>query len=586
MANKKEFSEKMSKIKSHTPITKTPKQKEQDLAKLKKAHEAGKNKNLSNPETHAKTVVSKRINNLIQSSMLDFLRDALTQVDETTGHAYYEDYINAFLQNAKEDPQGVCSRMLGASMFSSETLNKLDAAANKMMKKDQAFTKYRIEQTLYKQQKEVFNDTAKTIMAICSRQVGKSFLSSRILVWKALEQDNAQVMYINLKFENAIIQCYDRVIQLLEELNIPTTKASRADGTITFPNGSMIMFKGNSNSSEKSKFQGFTLDACIMDEVQTQPCVKDIIDTYIRPALKIKNGTLYLFGTPPRNANNVVFDIWNDWDGIAKYNWNMFDAKNYLPGDPVEFVERLCKEKGISQDTPFIQREYYGIIGALDQEAMTFHPTIYNEISPQFKPIKYYIGIDQGTLDNDSIVVMKVGMEEGKPKAYVVEEYKWNKKTIQFFATQLKDVIKRMDLPYEIVVDSAAVQFAFELQQTYSIPNIRMAYKYDKALSIDQLEELFLTKAVVVKEGGPVWNECQNIMYVRNDNDTIEHIIDDTIYHPDITDALRYSSRQFIFDYGRYLNMATKEAKPLDLQAHKRPQSFSVLAQRAAMLQR
>lgn len=563
--------EKMSRIRVKSPVTKTKAQKEQDIKKLEKARKARnkKGKDLSNPEMHQKTVESKQINRVIQGTMLDYLRSALTDVDPKTGRAFYEDYISSFLQNAKNDPTGVCSRMLGASLFSSDTLNKLDAEASKIMAKDQAFTKYRIEQTLYKQQKDVFNDPCKKVIAINSRQIGKSFLSARLALWHALKEPKSQVLYINLKFENAIKQCYDKVVVLMEELGITATKCSRADGEILLSNGSLMMFKGNSNSSECVKFQGYTLSAAIIDECQTQPSLLQLMDVYLGPALKIKDGNLYLFGTPPRNANNAVFKIWNDYSGWSKYNWNMFDAKTVL-GDPTEYIENTCKEKGITQDAPFIQREYYGNIGVLDLEAQVYHPTIYTEVSADFKPILYYIGVDQGVIDNDAISVLKVGTENGKIKCYVTEERKFNKKTIAYFAEQLKEIISKLDLPYEIIIDSAATQLGFELQQTYKIPHIAMAYKYDKELAISQLEDLFLTGIIKIKQNGFIFNECQNTMYKRLEDDTITREIDDNIYHPDILDSLLYASRQFIFKYGRVLGVTEdktpKSAKPLNLQ--------------------
>jgi len=531
-----------------------------------------KNKNLSNPEVHQKTVESRKVNSIIEGTMLDFLRSSLTDRDPNTGRAFYEDYITAFLNDAKNDPQGVCSRMLGSSLFSENTLSKLDAQANKIMAKDLDFRKYRIEQTLYRQQKDVFNDESKKIIAICSRQIGKSYLSARLMLWHGMKKDKSQVMYINLKFENAIKQCFDKVVELMDILGIAAERTSRAEGEILLTNGSLLMFKGNANSSECSKFQGFTLDAAIIDECQTQPSLLQLIDVYLGPALKVKNGQLYLLGTPPRNANNAVFKIWNDYEGWSKHSWNMFDAGSVL-GDPTEYIDRLCKEKGITKDAPFIQREYYGNIGVLDLEAQVYHPTIYTEISADFKPILYIIGVDQGTIDSDAIAVIKVGTEGGKIKCYVTEEKKFSKKTIAYFAEQLKEIISKLDLPYEVIVDSAATAFAYELQQTHRIPHIAMSYKVDKDVSISQLEDLFLTGTIKIKENGFIFNECQNTMYKRLEDDSIQHEIDDTIYHPDILDALRYASRELLFRYGKVLGISEdktpKQAKPLDLQSRR-----------------
>lgn len=104
----------------------------------------------------------------------DYLRQSLLFPDEKTGKPYLHVFIDNFLKEAKANPGSIPGQRLAAAMFTPELLSQLDEEVNKQMSKDLEFTYYRIRQTLYNKQQEVFdNDRDKIIMALCSRRVGK-----------------------------------------------------------------------------------------------------------------------------------------------------------------------------------------------------------------------------------------------------------------------------------------------------------------------------------------------------------------------------------------------------------------------------
>ena len=98
-------------------------------------------------------------------------------------------------------------------------------------------------------------------------------------------------------------------------------------------------------------------------------------------------------------------------------------------------------------------------------------------------------------------------------------------------------------------MDSNEKNLNWSLSQEHHIPDVYTAYKYDKEASISQLAEMMRTEVLFIPKGGPCEDEAQSVVYKRDpDTDVILNEIDDDTFHPDILDALRYASRQFVWD--------------------------------------
>jgi hypothetical protein len=68
-------------------------------------------------------------------------------------------------------------------------------------------------------------------------------------------------------------------------------------------------------------------------------------------------------------------------------------------------------------------------------------------------------------------------------------------------------------------------------------------------MAIEQLADYCRSGKIVIPENGAIADEYEQTLYKRDDLDNITSEIDDS-YHPDITMALLYASRQFFFDCG------------------------------------
>ena len=514
-------------------------------------------KDSHSPEAEKKRNQTKQINKLIKGEIFDEIRKNFLNPVGKSKVPFYQDFIREYVQLGIKDPNSPAGRLIAEQIFRDDIINQLDEQTEKALAKDTDFTQYRLQKRLFKRQKEVFNDfTSPRIAVMCSRRAGKTEDNSDIIN-KVAAIPNSPILYINLTFENAIRQMYNRVIQEADRAGLAITKESKSAGFIQFANGSSVLFKGNKDRSEADKMQGDKYRLVIIDEAQSQCNMLYLVDTIIRPMLAdYTDSQLILTGTPPRRRGTYFEDVFNNirW---TKYNWNMFENP-FIP-DPEKVIQDICEEKGVTRDSAFIQREYYGKI-AYDTEAQVFKGyKVYNgQVPPNFVPTHIYEGVDYGFADYNGIVVMAANVEQRQ--AYVIFERKFNKATVSQIMEVTREGFecgKRLLLERnpnadlsncQIFTDTNEKAITYDLSQTYGLPAY-CAYKYDKALAVEQLAEECRTGRIMNIEGGEVVNEFEQTLYKRDDLDNITSELDDA-YHPDITMALLYASRQYFYDCG------------------------------------
>lgn len=440
---------------------------------------------------------------------------------------------------------------------SESVLEKLKAENEKHISKEAEFFQFRLQKRLFDKQKDVFNDfISKRKCSMCSRRAGKTEEATDEML-KVAAIPNSPVLYINLTFDNAIKQTFDKVIAEAERVDLKITKKSKSEGYIEFENGSSILFKGNKDKGEADKMQGFHYRLVIIDEAQSQCNMVYLIDTIITPMLTdFSDSVLYLIGTPPRRKYTYFENAFNNktW---KHFHWTMADNP-FIPDVDAE-IKRICEEKGLTVESPLIQREYFGKI-AYDTEAQIFKgfQTYLGDVPAEFIPDHIYGGNDFGFSDYNGVIEL-VGNVTDK-KGYVVFEKKFNKSTITEIINQTRTgfeeatmfALKRnksFDLSNRgIYTDDNEKSIAYEMHITYGLP-AWTAYKYDRDLAIEQLAEWCRLGRIVIPEGGELADEFEQILHPRDEQDNILPGIDDS-YHPDITMALLYAFRQFLFDCG------------------------------------
>lgn len=515
---------------------------------------------------------SKIVHKLVEGTMLDYLREALTAPNpKRNGHAYYEDFIDAFLEEAVKDPNSQPARMLGSGLFSPDTLSKLDSQTNKLMQRDIDFHTFRVRQTLFDKQQVVYDNENDDMIIICSRRSGKTELNARIIVKNALIPDTP-IAYLNLTFKNAIAQMFDKVLEIAGQCELQISRSSKADGYIEFANGSRIDFYGNSNNSEADKLRGFKYKIIIIDEVGAQRNLQYLINDVLDPLQKdFARHQMIFTGTPPRNKVHYSHKIWNN-PAYKHYSWTLLDNP-YIPNRDT-LIEDVCKKLGLTADDPFIRREFLGDMGAVDTEAQVYKGyKTYKEIPADFVPTHAWVGVDFGYNDFNGVVSLIA--DEKKRVGYVTLEKKFNKASVKDIADSVIEIRNKVQeyvlkknpkfnlSLLQVITDTNEKSVSYELCTTYGIKNVFTAYKYDKAEAISQLAEWLRNGTIYIPENGECAEECENTLYKRDDKDNILSEIDDNMYHPDILDALLYVSRQFAFDIMKYSSASMGTAKPI-----------------------
>lgn len=516
----------------------------------------------------ATVALPKSVQQSVKTDIYDALRSGLTKPSSNKSKkSWSQDFIEKMLEEAKKNPNGPLGQMIARQIMSEDIMNKLDAETDKYLARDIDFNEYRIMKTLYSEQQQVFNDRfSKRIICIGSRRIGKSELAARLAVKDAL-QPNHCCIYINLKFENAIRQCFNQTVALLDSLGVPYVSASKANGEIVLHNGSVILYKGNHDKASADSFLGGKYSLAIIDEVQNQCNVQYLIDTVLAPTVDrdFPNGQIICLGTPPRIPHTYCERIWKELKGWKHYGWDM--SKNpFLHGDFDKIIEGICEEKGVTKDAPFIQREYMGN-WVFDSEARLFkNPLFYQETEEEtngyvkqlikdgkFKADYVYGGLDWGGTDYNAVVT--VAWDKQRNIGYILHHYKFNQST----ATE---IIEKCKLSLEEAQDILALSgseinqvsyyadhniksLIFELQNNYNFP-IQLAYKRDKISAIQILADLLRTH-IYTPENSPLSDEYEMAVYKRDEEtDAILPEIDDSLYHPDAADALLYASRAIV----------------------------------------
>lgn len=325
---------------------------------------------------------------------------------------------------------------------------------------------------------------------------------------------------------------------------------------------------GNSNNAEIDKLRGEKrVSLVIIDEFFHQRNMEYAINEVINPLLvDIPNSTILCLGTPPRIPKTYGERVWKTEKGWKKFHWTASD--NPYINNFEEFIDDICKSKGISKDAPFIQREYYGIIGMYDKEAqvMVGYKTYNTDTPLDFVPEKVAIGIDWGFSDNNAIIALAYNNE----KARVIEERKFNRASVSEIIKQVQEVYsnskkfliennKNANISdVSLYCDTNAKEIVYELYTVQKLPAY-CAYKYDKQLAISQMAEFCRTGQIVVPADGILSDEFDRILYKRDDEDNILPEIDEDLYHGDAFYALLYAVRQMWFDTGHELGGQSSE---------------------------
>ena len=510
------------------------------------------------PEEIKKREETKRVNKAIKNLVYEQLKQDLLNGDSAKQKPYYQTFLNNYLKQALKDPNGRPATTIASMIFTPDILTALDASHEREMANDINFALYKLNEDYFQEQRDVLVEInhSKKILVCSSRRAGKSYFCAGAVVKSALKNPGSRIIYINLTFKNAVKQIWDNVIKASEAVGLQIDKSSKNDGEIEWVNGSSLRIKGNSNNAEADTLRGESkVSLVVIDEAFHQKNMEYAINEVIMPFLADlgDKATILCTGTPPRIPHTYMEKLWNNDKTWRHYHWTA-ENNPHIP-DFEKFIEEVCKAKGLTKDAPFIQREYYGVIGAYDTEAMVFkNYQSYTELPTSFTANRIAIGCDWGFSDYNSIITVAYNTQSGE--AYVIEEKKFNKATVSEIITEVKRSYEAAKNRFgiddiQILCDTNEQSITYELYANQHLPAYN-AYKYDKASAIAQLSD-WLRSGKIKVNANDIYlkDEFERTLYKRDeDDDSILPEIDDDIFHPDAIMALLYASRTIAFDMG------------------------------------
>lgn len=510
------------------------------------------------PEEIKKREETKRVNKAIKNLVYEQLKQDLLNGDSAKQKPYYQTFLNNYLKQALKDPNGRPATTIASMIFTPDILTALDASHEREMANDINFALYKLNEDYFQEQRDVLVEInhSKKILVCCSRRAGKSYFCAGAVVKSALKNPGSRIIYINLTFKNAVKQIWDNVIKASEAVGLQIDKSSKNDGEIEWVNGSSLRIKGNSNNAEADTLRGESkVSLVVIDEAFHQKNMEYAINEVIMPFLADlgDKATILCTGTPPRIPHTYMEKLWSNDKTWRHYHWTA-ENNPHIP-DFEKFIEEVCKAKGLTKDAPFIQREYYGVIGAYDTEAMVFkNYQTYTELPTSFTANRIAIGCDWGFSDYNSIITVAYNTQSGE--AYVIEEKKFNKATVSEIITEVKRSYETAKNRFgiddiQILCDTNEQSITYELYANQHLPAYN-AYKYDKASAIAQLSD-WLRSGKIKVNANDIYlkDEFERTLYKRDeDDDSILPEIDDDIFHPDAIMALLYASRTIAFDMG------------------------------------
>ena len=510
------------------------------------------------PEEIKKREETKRVNKAIKNLVYEQLKQDLLNGDSAKQKPYYQTFLNNYLKQALKDPNGRPATTIASMIFTPDILTALDASHEREMANDINFALYKLNEDYFQEQRDVLVEInhSKKILVCCSRRAGKSYFCAGAIVKSALKNPGSRIIYINLTFKNAVKQVWDNVIKASEYTGLQIDKSSKNDGEIEWVNGSSLRIKGNSNNAEADTLRGESkVSLVVIDEAFHQKNMEYAINEVIMPFLADlgDKATILCTGTPPRIPHTYMEKLWSNDKTWRHYQWTA-ENNPHIPNFE-KFVEEVCKAKGLTKDAPFIQREYYGVIGAYDTEAMVFkNYQTYTELPTSFTANRIAIGCDWGFSDYNSIITVAYNTQSGE--AYVIEEKKFNKATVSEIITEVKRSYEAAKNRFgiddiQILCDTNEQSITYELYANQHLPAYN-AYKYDKASAIAQLSD-WLRSGKIKVNANDIYlkDEFERTLYKRDeDDDSILPEIDDDIFHPDAIMALLYASRTIAFDMG------------------------------------
>jgi hypothetical protein len=472
---------------------------------------------------------------------------------------YLDAYIEEFLKQAITG--GWSARILAERIFKDDILKDIEAAVKRSRLEDMDFLSYRFAHRCSDMQAKVLASKCRTKGLMCGRRAGKT--ENLILLFgdRLSTEPNSPGLYVAKKLGVGIEQVFTPFLNMCEEMGIGIESQDRAKGDILLPNGSSLSIRSNDNRETRESMRGGKYRVAAIDEAQSQPMLKYLCESIIGPMLEDMRGELILCGSGPRAAGTYWEEYFSKSEPGQSLMLNWSIAQNPFIDHYEDRLREIREEKKLDENSSLYQREYLGK-PVYDIDALVYRLQAANyftdaDLGEWLKgqpavDIAFTAGLDYGYSDSDAISIVCHSTQ--RKERFLIWEYKLNHTGIEDCAAALKLGMEYVqahplfqNLPnkgFYFFADSGGLgkKISYELATHYALP-ILDAYKVDKPVAIELLQQEIRQGTFKVRKDGYFDQEAIRTVFERDDKDNIVRVIDDSTYHPDVADSVLYAMR-------------------------------------------
>lgn len=472
---------------------------------------------------------------------------------------FIETYFKEFLKQA-ERPASWQAKLVADRLFTPDILHQLDAVLARKDREDTDFRSFRIWRRAHAIQRAFIWSPQQEVQLMAGRRAGKTEGFGLTIGETIVRRQEARCLYIGKTITRAMDVLWKPVRELVTELGFRVKEHSRVEGRLELDNGAEIHFGGNSNAEEREKHRGQKWDLVIVDECQSQAKLDYLVEDIVYPMLIDRKGRLMLGGTGPRVRGTHWDYRWSTPEKFRALRLNFSIADNpYIPDYATE-LERIRAEKGLSETSPLFVREYLGRI-SYDDDALVLRLGPANWYTDEdlakwiagqaVTDIRFEAGLDVGFEDADGFAVICYSLT--RPERWLVYEYKARRTGTEELLGEVQKGIEYVKTSpifakverkkFLIYTDTGGLGKKVGYDLSLKGLPIQDAYKADKSMAIEMLQNEVRTGMFKVHQGGPFADESLKTVFARNERDELTREIDDEAYHPDLMDAVTYGMR-------------------------------------------
>lgn len=486
-------------------------------------------------------------------------------------HPFIIDALNKYRELVQEGKITALSSFM-EHVFQPGMLQQIDDILSHQKTRDLAYMSYLIYRYCFDEQHALLMTHKPLVAMICGRRAGKTIGLGAFLDDRALHHEKGVGLYLGRTAKSAFEMIWRPLISILDVAQVPY-EPHIATQTIVLPVGTEIHVRGRASKEDIENLRGKAYFAAVVDEIQSDPpeklryIVKDILE----PAGKdFEDSQIVLAGTPPRVPGNYAEEVYqSNRKDVKRLNWNM-SVNPHIPASERD-LEKTRIQKGFSPTDPTYQREYKGVVGSYDVEALVFKLGLGNHFeeaklkewidSQPITDIFFAGGLDYGFDDFDSASVIMASQSKGE--RFLLAEYKGHRQSTSDFGNELKRITNLVvsnpflkeipDKRWTWFCDTEGLgkQLTHDLASMYSIP-VQPAYQGQPDLMVEMLqddikESRLKVHAVQQVNGqevvGEFEKETRKIVFERDERDQLTRRIDDEAFHPEITKSVLYAMR-------------------------------------------